>query len=76
MARRSLPLFLVVHHFLLLLLLASLAVLHDRSAVAASTDNCRATVLILGARKAGTTSLFHYLFAHPDFEPVLGGAVD
>lgn len=40
-----------------------------------SKGGCRASVFILGARKAGTTSMYHYLMAHPDFRPVLGGTL-
>lgn len=32
-------------------------------------DRCKPSVFIIGARKGGTTSLYHYLSAHPSFKP-------
>jgi len=55
--------------FVLLLTLLSLL----SYTVTAHNISCRPTVFILGARKGGTTSLYHYLMAHPNFLPVVVG---
>lgn len=46
------------------------------TAAAAAQPPCRGSVFILGARKGGTTSLYHYLMAHPDFWPVVVGMAE